>query len=70
MHRHLNAWLYFLSQSFDDAIAGLHQINEDVYKDSTLIMQLLRDNLTVSATKKILYKNTLHIIFCTTALDQ
>lgn len=35
-------------QAFDDAIAELDQLNEDSYKDSTLIMQLLRDNLTVS----------------------
>lgn len=35
-------------QAFDDAIAELDNLNEDSYKDSTLIMQLLRDNLTVS----------------------
>lgn len=34
-------------QAFDDAIACLDQLNEDSYKDSTLIMQLLRDNLTL-----------------------
>lgn len=34
-------------QAFDDAIAELENINEDSYKDSTLIMQLLRDNLTL-----------------------
>ena len=34
-------------QAFDEAIAELDQLNEDSYKDSTLIMQLLRDNLTV-----------------------
>ena len=34
-------------QAFDDAIAELDTIQEDSYKDSTLIMQLLRDNLTV-----------------------
>jgi len=33
--------------AFDDAIAQLDQLNEDSYKDSTLIMQLLRDNLTL-----------------------
>jgi len=33
--------------AFDDAIASLDQLNEDSYKDSTLIMQLLRDNLTL-----------------------
>ncbi|CAO2589402.1 14-3-3 protein sigma [Lemmus lemmus] len=30
-----------------EAMADLHTLNEDSYKDSTLIMQLLRDNLTL-----------------------
>merc|ERR1712108_114672 len=34
-------------QAFDDAIAELDPLNEDSYKDSTLIMQLLRDSLTL-----------------------
>jgi len=33
--------------AFDDAIAELDQLQEDSYKDATLIMQLLRDNLTL-----------------------
>ncbi|XP_005353152.1 14-3-3 protein sigma [Microtus ochrogaster] len=33
--------------TFDEAMADLHTLNEDSYKDSTLIMQLLRDNLTL-----------------------
>lgn len=33
--------------AFDDAITALDQLKEDSYKDSTLIMQLLRDNLTL-----------------------
>ncbi|XP_063055035.1 tyrosine 3-monooxygenase/tryptophan 5-monooxygenase activation protein, beta polypeptide like [Engraulis encrasicolus] len=33
--------------AFDEAIAQLDSLNEDSYKDSTLIMQLLRDNLTL-----------------------
>ena len=35
-------------EAFDTAIAELDNLKEDSYKDSTLIMQLLRDNLTVS----------------------
>jgi 14-3-3 protein epsilon len=34
-------------QAFDDAIAELDNVTEDSYKDTTLIMQLLRDNLTL-----------------------
>jgi len=34
-------------KAFDDAIAELDHLKEDSYKDSTLIMQLLRDNLTL-----------------------
>ncbi|VAI87242.1 unnamed protein product [Triticum turgidum subsp. durum] len=34
-------------QAFDEAIAELDSLGEDSYKDSTLIMQLLRDNLTL-----------------------
>ncbi|XP_034561065.1 14-3-3 protein beta/alpha-B-like isoform X2 [Notolabrus celidotus] len=34
-------------EAFDDAIAELDSLSSDSYKDSTLIMQLLRDNLTL-----------------------
>jgi len=33
--------------AFEDAINDLDSVSEDNYKDSTLIMQLLRDNLTL-----------------------
>ncbi|CAO2604931.1 14-3-3 protein theta [Lemmus lemmus] len=41
---------YYEILAFDEAIAELDTLNEDSYKDSTLIMQLLRDNLTVSVS--------------------
>ena len=34
-------------EAFDEAIADLDSVQEDYYRDSTLIMQLLRDNLTL-----------------------
>ena len=34
-------------QAFEEAIAELDTLSEEFYKDSTLIMQLLRDNLTL-----------------------
>ncbi|EDO42175.1 predicted protein [Nematostella vectensis] len=34
-------------EAFDDAIAVLDNLKDESYKDSTLIMQLLRDNLTL-----------------------
>ena len=39
--------LHLLQAAFDDAIAELDTLSEESYKDSTLIMQLLRDNLTL-----------------------
>jgi len=36
---------HLAKQAFDDAIAELDTLSEESYKDSTLIMQLLRDNL-------------------------
>lgn len=34
-------------QAFDDAISELDSLQEEQYKDATLIMQLIRDNLTL-----------------------
>jgi 14-3-3 protein epsilon len=41
---------HLAKQAFDDAIAELDTLSEESYKDSTLIMQLLRDNLTLWTT--------------------
>ena len=38
---------HLAKQAFDDAIAELDTLSEESYKDSTLIMQLLKDNLTL-----------------------
>ena len=46
-HVVLTLLLPFL-QAFDDAISNMEDLERDKFKDSTLIMQLLRDNLTVS----------------------
>merc|ERR1712000_565262 len=38
---------HLAKQAFDDAIAELDSLSEESYRDSTFIMQLLRDNLTL-----------------------
>ncbi|KAK4744535.1 hypothetical protein SAY87_010847 [Trapa incisa] len=38
---------WMAKQAFEEAIAELDTLGEESYKDSTLIMQLLRDNLTL-----------------------
>ncbi|KAK3105337.1 hypothetical protein FSP39_022905 [Pinctada imbricata] len=38
---------HLAKQAFDDAISELDKLDSESYKDSTLIMQLLRDNLTL-----------------------
>ncbi|KAF9430784.1 14-3-3 protein [Podila epigama] len=38
-------------KAFDDAIAELDTMSEEEYKDSTLIMQLIRDNLSLWASE-------------------
>ena len=42
-----NSACQMAKKAFDDAIADIEQIEEDQYKDSTTIMQLIRDNLTL-----------------------
>jgi 14-3-3 protein epsilon len=37
-------------QAFDEAIEALDSLKEDAYRDSTLILQLLKDNLTLWST--------------------
>ncbi|KAL4220805.1 hypothetical protein ACF0H5_019073 [Mactra antiquata] len=46
--------------AFDEAIAGLEELQDDgeSYKDSTLIMQLLRDNLTLWKAEREEEKST------------
>ena len=38
---------HLAKSAFDDAISELDSLSEESYRDSTLIMQLLRDNLTL-----------------------
>lgn len=63
--------LGFFLQAFDEAIAELDTLNEDSYKDSTLIMQLLRDNLTVSFTQShTRLQETSNLVFTALKLNE
>jgi len=46
MGSHENA-INLAKNAFDQAVEQLENISDDTYKDSTLIMQLLRDNITL-----------------------
>ena len=39
--------------AFDEAISDLDNVEDEDYKDATLIMQLLRDNLTLWTSEMI-----------------
>lgn len=39
--------------AFDEAISDLDNVEDEDYKDATLIMQLLRDNLTLWTSELI-----------------
>lgn len=39
--------IFVFKQAYDQAMTDIEKCEEDQHKDSTLIMQLLRDNLTV-----------------------
>jgi hypothetical protein len=52
---------HLAKQAFDDAIAELDTLSEESYKDSTLIMQLLRDNLVCNCPSTFMINTN---IFC------
>jgi len=54
---------HLAKQAFDDAIAELDTLSEESYKDSTLIMQLLRDNLTLWTSDLQDGENLIYIFF-------
>ncbi|CAI5994145.1 unnamed protein product [Closterium sp. NIES-64] len=58
-------------QAFDEAIAELDTLGEDSYKDSTLIMQLLRDNLTLwTSDMQLAIRFSRLNLFCTKNADR
>jgi hypothetical protein len=60
---------HLAKQAFDDAIAELDTLSEESYKDSTLIMQLLRDNLTLWTSDMQDSGKLIFTIICQTQTD-
>lgn len=59
-----------IEQAFDEAIAELDTLGEESYKDSTLIMQLLRDNLTLwTSDMQVLHLIPFWFVYIYTSLE-
>lgn len=58
-------------QAFDDAIAEFDNLSEETSKDTTIIMQMLRDNLTLwtSETSDVIESNEPESSNATNAAD-
>ena len=57
-----------VSQAFDEAIGDMESVKMSSFKDSSLILQLLRDNLTVSMTSPVFVTWSLILCSCGQAM--